>query len=42
MYFSGSAFCLIGIGVPDKAPEWFPLGFVDQDKLFEVSLLLHP
>ena len=29
----GSAFCLIGIGVSDKALEWFPIGVV-EDKLF--------
>ena len=29
-HICGSAFCLVGIGVPDKALGWFPLGFVGR------------
>ena len=29
----GSAFWLIGIGVPDEALGWFPLGFVEKSLL---------
>ena len=30
VYLCGSAFYLIGIGMPEKALGWFPLGFVER------------
>ena len=35
-HLSGSAFCLVGVGVSGQVLGWFPLGFVEND-LFELS-----
>lgn len=36
------AFCLVGIGVSDKAlAGWFPLGFIEDQLLLELSCTVY-